>query len=283
MSWQLFIGLSVLLYSVNSLLHRVLMKDKESDPYAQATVFTGLVGLFSFIVLLFRGGFQSYPSWEVLPLFFLLTLFTAVAMVFTFKGIKLIGASEHTILLTSSRLWLIVGAMLFLHESMTMQKFIGAGLILAGAVITEWRGRKFSFNTGSFYVLAAAFFFAWGEIISFFVLRNFEVFSFMVYAPLMIMTALIVIRPQVIKEIPFYFKPKRALNVVVTSVNDGLANIFGFIAYQIGRNALQVGPLGATQTIVTVLLALIILKERDNMPQKILGAIIAVIGTILLL
>lgn len=283
MPWQLFIGLSVLLYSINSLLHRVLMKDEESDSYAQAVVFTGLVGVFSFMVLMFRGGFQSSLSLERLPLFSVLTLFTALGMIFTFRGMKLVEASKHTILLTSSRLWLIIGAILFLQETMAVQKFIGAGLILFGVLIAEWRGHKLSFNRGSFYVLAAAFFFAWGEIISFFILRDFEVFSFMVYACLIIVTILVIVRPRVIKKIPFYFKPKRALNIIVTSVNDGLANIFGFMAYQIGRNALQIGPLGATQTIVTVLLAIIILKEREKMPQKIFGAIITVIGTILLL
>ena len=99
----------------------------------------------------------------------------------------------------------------------------------------------------------------------------------------LVMLALILINPRVVKKIPFYFKPKRALNIVFTSINDGLANIFAFMAYQIGRNALQIGPLASTQTIVTVLLALIILREIDNMFQKIFGAIIAVIGTILLL
>ena len=55
------------------------------------------------------------------------------------------------------------------------------------------------------------------------------------------------------------------------------------MAYQIGRNALQISPLASTQTIVTVLLALIILREKGNMFQKMFGAAIAVIGTILLL
>jgi len=259
------------------------MKDEESDGYAQATVFTGLVGLFSFVVLMLRGGFQSYPSWETLPYFLLLVVFSSAGMVFIFKGFKLVEASEHTILLTSSRLWLILGAIFFLNETMSFSKFIGAALILIGVVITEWKKHKIKLTTGSVYVLLAAFFFAFGEVICFFILRDFEVFSFMVYVSFLVMLALILINPRVVKKIPFYFKPKRALNIVCTSINDGLANIFTFMAYQIGRNALQIGPLAATQTIVTVLLAIIVLREKDNMFQKIFGAIIAVVGTILLI
>jgi len=259
------------------------MKDEDSDGYAQATVFTGLVGLFSFVVLMLRGGFQSYPSWETLPLFLSLALLTSAGMVFTFKGIKLVEASEHTILLTSSRLWSILGAIFFLKEIMSFSKFIGAALILAGVVMTRWKKHKIKLTTGSIYVLLAAFFFACGEIISFFILRDFEVFSFMVCASFLITLTLILAKPRVIKKISFYFKPKRALNVMFTSFNDGLANIFAFVAHQTGRNALQIGPLGATQTIVAVLLAIIILKERDNMLRKIVGATVAVIGAILLL
>ena len=283
MSWRPLIGLSVLLFSTNSLLHRVLMRDDESSPYAQATVFTGLVGLFSLTILLFRGGFKSHVSLEELPLFLLITLLTALGMILTFKGIKLVEASEHTILLTSSRLWSIIGAMVFLHESMSAQRFIGAALILAGVVAAQWRRRGLSLGVGSLYVLLAAFFLGSGEILCFSVLRQFEALSFMVYASTMIAITLILARPQVIREFSFYFEPRRAVIILVTSLSDTLANLLAFVAYQVGRNALQIGPLGATQTIVTVMLALVILKERDRVLQKILGAAVAVVGSILLL
>jgi len=83
-------------------------------------------------------------------------------------------------------------------------------------------------------------------------------------------------------KLSFYAKPKNLSNIVIVSINDTLASLFLFNAYQLGRNALQIGPLMATQTIVTVVLALIFLKETDNIYQKITGALIAVLGTILM-
>lgn len=283
MSWQLLVGLSVVLYSVNGLLHRTLMKNEKSDAYAQAVAFTGLVGLFSLIVLLLRGGFKSPLFVNELPLFLLLALLTAMAMVFGFKGLKLVDASEYAILLTSSKLWLISGAILFLRESFTVTKLLGAIIILFGVVLAEWKKQAFTLNKGAIYVLLAAIFFAAGEILSDFIVRNFDVLSFMVYATFLITTILIVLRPRIIKKLSFYFEPKHALNIIITSVNDGLATFFSFTAYQMGRNALQIGPLMATQTLLTVLLAIIILNERDRVPQKIIGSLAAVIGTILLL
>jgi len=259
------------------------MKNENSDAYAQAVVFTGLVGLFSLIVLLFQGGFKSSLSWNKLPLFLLLAILTAMAMVFTFKGLKSIDASEHAILLISSKLWLILGAIFFLQESFTATKLLGAIVILFGVMLAEWKKQTFVLSKGAVYVLLAAILFAAGEILSYFIIRNFDVMSFMVYTTFFITTILIVLRPGIIKKFSFYFEQKHALNIITTSVNDGLATFFGFTAYQIGRNALQIGPLMATQTLLTVLLAIIFLNERDRVLQKIIGSLAAVIGTILLL
>lgn len=283
MSWQLLTVLSVLFYSVNGLLHRMLMKDDTSDAYAQSVAFMGLVGLFALILLLFRGGLQSAFSLNQLLLFVPMVYINAIAMIFTFKGIKLIDASEHTILLTSSKLWLIAGAILFLNENFSLQKFIGALAILLGVAVAEWRKKKFVFNHGAVYVLFAAMLFAIAEIICYFILRNFDATSLIVYSCFFSVTTLVIIKPGTIKKLSFYLKPKHAINIIVVSFNDTLATLFVFLAYQIGRNALQIGPLMATQTIVTVVLALIILKETDHMFQKIIGAVTVVVGTILLL
>jgi len=123
-------------------------------------------------------------------------------------------------------------------------------------------------NRGAFYILLAAFFFATGEILSYFIVRNFDVLSFMVYGSFFVTLILIIIKPKVIRKLSFYFKPKYALNIIVTLFNDGLANIFGFLAYQVGRNALQIGPLGATGTLVTVFLGIVIPKRKKQYVSK---------------
>jgi len=89
------------------------MKSAVSDAHAQAIAFTGLTCLFSLIILLLRGGFQSYLAWNQIPLFLLVALLSAMGMIFTFKGFKNVDASEHAILLTSSRIWSILGATFF--------------------------------------------------------------------------------------------------------------------------------------------------------------------------
>jgi drug/metabolite transporter (DMT)-like permease len=281
MSWQLLVGLTVVLYSVNGLLHRTIMKIEGSDAYAQAVVFTGLSSLIFLIVLLFRGSFQWSISWNQLILLVLAAFASSAGIVFSFKGFKSIGASEHTILLTSTQIWVILGAILFLHETLTVTKLIGAACILSGVVLAEWRRQSFVLNEGAVFVLLAALGFATSNVISYFIVRNFDVLSYLLSICVFVTSILIISRPRIFMQIRFYFKPKRALNIVATSTGSALANIFAFTAYQVGRNALQIGPIMATETLLTVLLAFAILKERDHLLQKIIGSLAALIGTIL--
>jgi len=283
MTWQLFVGFSVLLFSLNGLFHRVLMKEENSDPYAQTIAFYGLGGIFALVISLFRGGFHYQISLNQLPFFLLLIIFATAAPVLAFKALKLIEASESSILLSSQRLWLVLGAFIFLHESFSFQKLIGTIIILLGIMLAQWKKQRFVFNQGAFFVLLAAISYAIAEIISFFILRNFDTTSFSVYNALLPVFVLIIIFPKTLKKLNFYLKPKRALNISLVSLNDTLATIFLFFAYQIGRNASQIGPLMATQTIISVLLAILILKEKNNFLNKIIGASLVVVGVILVI
>ncbi len=282
-SWQVLIGLSVVLYSINDLLHRTIMKDSGSDGHTQAIVFNTLSCVFLWVIFLIKGDFSAVPSVPLLALFLLAALVSSVGMVLTFKGFKLIGASEHTVLLTTTQLWTFAGAIVVLGERLTLTKGLGTFAILFGVVLAQRKKEAFVFNRGAIYVLLAALAFGASGIISYFIVSRFSVLGYMAYGSVIVAAILMVSRPSAIRGVRFYFKPKRALNVLLTSLNDVLANIFGLMAYQIGRNALQIGPIAATQTLVTILLAGIVLKERDRFTQKIMGGAAAVLGGVLLL
>lgn len=283
MTWQILIGLSVLLYSVNGLLHRVLMKDDKSDPKAQAFMFTCLVGFFGLLIAAYQGGIRSELTIAQLPSFLLIATLITVGSVYAFKGFKYIEAGEHTILLTSSKLWSLSGAVVLLGELLTARKLVGALLIVAGVIIAEWRKNKFQLNAGAVYVLVAAMSYTGGEVLSFLMLRNFDSTAFLIYGSVISAIMIAVTSPSMFAKLAFYAKPKNLTNIVIVSINDTLATLFLFNAYQLGRNALQIGPIMATQTIVTVILAYLFLREKDHMPQKIVGALMAVGGMILLI
>jgi len=283
MSWQFFVTLSVLFFSVNGLLHKLLMREKNSNPYAQTIVFYGIVGFFALIISFLRGGFQYQITTEQLPYFILITIVASLASIFGFKAIQLIEASENSIILSSSRLWVVLGAFIILKEQFSLDALIGTLVIILGISIAQFRQKRFTINQGTIFSLITAFFYAITEITSFFILRDFDAASLTVYTCWLPVIALLIIKPKVYKKFSFYLKRKNAINITLVSLSDVFGTIFLFLAYQAGRNASQIGPIMATQTIIVVLLGIIFLKEKSNMIQKITGGLIAVTGTILLL
>ncbi len=283
MSWQLLIALSVFLFSLNGLFHRVLMKDIKSNAFAQTIVFYGLGAIFSFIIALYRGGFHYQIEFTQTPYFILLAIFATAAPVVVFKAAKTVEASESSILLSSQRLWIVFGAFIFLNESFSLKKIVGTIIILFGITFAQWKKQKFVLNQGAIYIFMAALFYAIADIIAFNILRSFDAASFNVYLCIIPVITLLLIKPDTIKKLNFYFKPKYALNIMAVSLNDTVASLLSFFAYQIGRNASQISPIMATQTILTVILAIIFLKERSFILNKIIGAIIVVAGVVLVI
>lgn len=127
MSWYLLVSFSILIYSVNTLLNKTLMKEMGSDPVAQTIAFYSIVGMLAFIFAVAHGEFQYRIAPEQLPLFAVITASAAVASVLAFKALQIVDASQIVILMSSARLWIVLGAFLFLKErSRMMNKIIGA-------------------------------------------------------------------------------------------------------------------------------------------------------------
>ncbi len=282
MSWQLLAALSVSLFSLNGIFNRVVMKDVNSDPFAQAIVFSVLVGVFAFIIALERGGFHFQISLSQVPFFVLITLFLAVASTFSYKASQSLEASGCSILLSSQKLWEVLFAFFFLQEAFSLRRLLGTIVVLLGVAIAQWRNERFVINQGISFALFAALFYACSEITSYFLLRDFDAPSLNVYSALFPAILLLCVRPQTYKKLSFYFKPKYFASIVVVSFTSALASIFLYTAYQFGRNASQLAPIMGSEAALTVILAIVFLKERCNMVQKMSGAVIVVIGIALL-
>lgn len=259
------------------------MKDDKSDPYAQSIVFFGLAGTFALIFSFFHGGFQYQLTPDQFLLFIPLTLCATIGPVLLFRAFQLLDASENTILQSSQKLWMVFGAFIFLKEPFSFQKIIGTAVIILGITIALWKKKKFKINNGVFLVLLATLFYAGMDLISYYIVRDFDAISFIVYVCYLPVITLLLIRPQTIKKLAYYFKPKHALCVTVLSLSDTVGSICTFYAYQIGRNVAQIAPLMGLITIISVILAVVFLKERANLINKIIGATIVVMGALLVL
>lgn len=283
MSWLFLTILSVLIYSTSNTFHRVLMKDEQSDPYAQSIVFFGLAGTLAFIFSILHGGFQYHLTFNQFLLFIPLAVCTTIGPVLLFKSFQLIDASENAVIQSSQKLWTVLGAFIFLHEVFSINKVVGTLVIISGIIIAIWENKKLKLNKGVILVLIASLFYASADLISYYIVRDFDPISFIVYVCFLPVVTLLLVRPKTIKKIKYYFKPKYAVYVALLSLGDTLGTLCSFYAYQIGRNVSQITPIMGLITIISVLISIVFLRERTRIPQKILGAVVVVLGVLLVL
>lgn len=283
MTWQIYLLISIVLISCNGLFHRSLLKDAGSSPPAQTIAFLGLGGITAFLVTLFQGKLNLFFSPLLIWNFILLIALYTPAFLFKYRAYQLIGASEIAILAVTGRLWNIAGAAIFLHEVITPKIIIGAFLVLVGVVLTRFEKRKITLNFGVVLVLASAFLFGMGEVNGYYILQSYDSANFLIYSYLLPVFVLMLVQPQSIKKISYYFRKDRAIKVVLLSLCDTLGMLTLYLAYQAGHNAAVISPLRSTSLAVTVILAMIFLGERKNVLNKLVGATISVLGVVILL
>lgn len=259
------------------------MKDSKSDPYVQTVVFYGLGGIIALLLAFMHNGFQYWMIFDK-PLLFIPLATTATAgPVFLFKSFQLIDASENAILQSSQKLWTVLGAFIFLGEAFSINKILGTIVTIIGIAIALWRKKKFQLNIGVAFVIIATFFYASADLISFFLVRNIDPLSLIVFVCFLPVITLLILKPKTVNKINFYFNPKYAVYVSILALSDTLGTLSIYYAYKAGRNASQIAPILGTVILISVVLAIIFLKERTNITNKIIGSIITLIGVLLVL
>lgn len=281
MSWQLLVGISVLTYSLSILLQRILLKEEKSDPVAYSIVFQIITGLMVGVFAIIRG-FSVPNLLPILPNLILMILFYGAGNIFIFRALKHLEASDFTIIFASRTLWTIVAAIFFLKESFNINQFFGTILILISIFIVTGKAKILSLDKGHIYALAGAVAFGLAFANDAFILRIFDVPSYLFIAFILPAIVVWLFNPGATKKMKPLLKGKTLQKLGVLTILYAVSAVSIFLAYQIGRNAAQIAPLNQTSTIVTVIFGIIFLKERADLFKKLLGSVISFIGVLLL-
>jgi len=281
MNWFLLSIISVITLAVSNLLQRVLMKDEKSNVVAYSLAFqltcAVLIGVFAF-----ARGFVMPPIQELWLNFVLITVLYAAGTLFLFRALQNIEASEATIITSSRALWTIVVALIFLGESFDFLKTLGVVLVLGSVVLVSLKREAVRFNKGIFYALSSAFCYGVAFATDTFILRQSDALSYTTLAFLFPGLFILAIRPKILAQM----KPLLSTSILSKMVLLGLfystSAITIYLAYQQGGAASQLAPINQSVAILTVLLAVIFLGERNQLWQKFTGAIMATAGILLL-
>lgn len=282
MIWLLFLIAYTVLFAFSTLFQKTLMKQENSDARAQAVADSVTRGVVAIIVAVSLQSFKLLPL-SVIPYFILIIILDAIATTSYYKALKTVQASLVGIIFATMFLWTTLSSSVILHETLTLAKIIGTTLIFGGILIALWKKQKVEFNKGLLFAFIAPF--LWGFVITFsyYILRVYNAPSLEAYEDVFIALTILLLQPITFKKLNFYTKPKHAILMLTNGGIESIASICGFYAYQFGRNATIIAPLGSTRVILTLLLSTIFLKERDNLPRKLIGAVVVVGGCFLLL
>lgn len=282
MNWQILLSISIVTYSVSVLLQRILLKNNKSDPIAYSIVFQLLIGILIGIYAVFKG-FSTPNLVPIIPNLILMTILYGAGNVFIFSALKMIDASEFTIVFASRALWTIIGEIIFLKESFSAQQTLGTLLIIASVILVSWKKQKFIFSKGFVFSVLAGLFFGFAFTNDAFIVNNFDVPSYLTIAFIIPSLAVWAIYPKSTAKMKLLFERKTLLKLGLLGIFYTISSITIFLAYQIGKNATQIAPLNQTATIITVILSIIFLKERLDLWKKLLAVIISFVGVVLII
>lgn len=280
MSWQILVAFATIAYSISVVLQRVLMKDKNSDPIAFSIIFQFLVGILIGIYA-FVKGFSLPNLTPFIPNLILVGLLYGLGNMFVFKALKTIDASEFTITFASRTIWIVIGAIIFLKESFSLQQTIGTLLIISSIILVSWKRKKLTLGSGIWTALLAAVFMGAGFTNDAFLVSSFDVPSYLTIAFIIPALFMLAIYPKSTKSMKYLLTKDNLFKLVILAAIYGSSAITIFLAYQVGKNASQIAPLNQTSTILTVILSMIFLGERSDYVKKIIGAVISFIGVLL--
>jgi drug/metabolite transporter (DMT)-like permease len=217
---------------------------------------------------------------------FVLPIFTSILyffhIYFTFKGSQSTDACIRTIVAQTQGIWTVIFCATLLGEVFSLTKLFAFFLIITGSVFALFKSdKKISISIGVIEILLASFF---SGIVVVFDKLSIQFFAILVYALILYVIP------------PFIFvilMGKNACNRIIFFIRKNLVKtcllaFFGTLSFVCMLLAFQNFEVSTTRImlnsniILTTIGAMIFLNEKDNWQLKILGAILAFFGSILL-
>jgi len=260
---------------------RIVIRKARNGNDLAFTVIADVIGALTMLLLVpfFDLSFPSNSN--VCILLFISGCILALSDFLLIYSTKNADLADTSIMMPLSNVFILISSYIFLDEQITIQKYLSVFLIVLGSIICLYKGKKFYINKG---VLAAIFY---GIVISI----NFTIdkgisdkFPLPIYGALIYSISsfflFLLIRKKRFKTIINEIKLQKNIPFHV-GVIWGLFSLTILTAYTYG-DASQVIPFMRVFIVATTFYSIFILKEKERLHQKIIGALLVTIGALLL-
>ncbi len=282
MTWQIFIALSVVFYSISVLLQRSILKESNSQPVAFSIFFQLLVGIIIGITGFFLGQSSLPPLGPFAFFLALVTCLYGFGNAFLFKSLQITEASKFTVLFSCRAFFTILASTLFLQEGLGPKQLVGVLCIFSAVAIVSLKSTRFEFNKGDLFALIAAMCMGLANTIDRHLLQHLLLYPYVSFSFIVPSLFTAVMQPKEVKHLPLFWKKNLLPKVLLLCFLYSLAAITFYNALFLGTNSSQVISVNLTNVIVITVLSIFFLKERDNIPKKVIGAALSFVGLLLL-
>ncbi len=281
MLWFFLALASALIFAAQELLMRILAI-RTGSPRIFAVVFNLWGAGFALLLFLLERGSLS-GLWGLTPIQYVLLASTIILYGLyertQFYARQGTDASTFAIIFRLSTVIGFIGAILFLNEPLTTEKIAGVILIIFASLLLVFRNPKFTLTPALGYAVLCAVFLGLTSILDKPASEPLSatLYSFLVwFMPLAIVAFPRVTKKEIVREFRI-----GGWKVALAAA----LNVVGYIVYIQALSlaeASRVNPITATTGIFTVAGGIYFLKEHGHLWRKIIAAVFAFIGVLLL-
>ena len=274
LDWFSLAILASIASSMVEVFKKAVLKNDNIHPIAFAIYFNILVslGALPFVFSGFSSLHLDFFTW--LMVFFMGFLY-AVSNIFYYYALKMTEVSQVGIISASRSIWLLIGGFIFLGETINTFKIAGAFLIVFGIMIVYWEGKStVSFGKPQIFLLIFAVISCIPSIIAKHLLDNHfsDIASFQVLSYFIPAVFNAILMPcTVLKIKPLLKINKNNAFVIISSLLTTFAIFIYFTALKAGGQISVVGPIWQGSIILTVILGILFLNERQNLLRKLIS------------
>ena len=281
MTWLGFALLGVVIVSIMTIFQKILMSHTDSNPAACGILYHLLLGVLHLLCACVMGVSMDF-SYGGVGFVFLAALLWSLTTVYFFKAMQLIQPAEVIIISTFQVLVAILASVLFLGEVFDIYMIFGALIIiLAGSIVLRFKD-GFYLSRGALYTLMLSLFAGLAVVVDSINVQNYNV---IVYGTMInFLSALMLwgFYPRAMLKWRKYLKINfinKLLAVVVFSMIQGLLFLQ---ALSFGGVTGQIATIRQASIVLTVILSVVFLKDRERLMQKSIAGVLVTWGVMLL-
>lgn len=174
----------------------------------------------------------------------------------------------------------VLGIIIF-NESLTINKFIGVGLVVIAVILVSYKsGEKFSKYNLFAFISAIVYGVLTSIDKSLSININVHIYQILNVA-VFILFSLIFASKRIFTEIKSVDRVS-VRPIMISAVGFTIFNKLTFLAYSVGGEVGKVDAVNNTSLFLIIILEIFVLKDKSNLTKKIIGSILAVTGILIL-